>query len=63
MIKEAMTLISKYNPEKICIDGANPYFIRSLKIDVEEDPDYEKVIAKCKSMQGDWKSMMIVEPV
>src|SRR6266487_4537790 len=33
----------------IDIDGANPSFIRSLKIGLDEDPDYERAIARYKS--------------
>lgn len=31
---------------KIYIDGANPSFIKSLKIKLGEDPDYDRVIAR-----------------
>jgi hypothetical protein len=37
--------MSKYNVDKICIDGANPSFIKSLKLQIGEDADYDKVIA------------------
>jgi hypothetical protein len=33
---------------RIFIDGANPSFIRALKDRVDEDPDYEKVMAYYK---------------
>ena len=42
-------LMSKYNVDKIYIDGANPSFIKSLKIQIGEDADYDKVIARYKS--------------
>ena len=45
----AIELIRKYHIEKIYIDGANPSFIRSLKIALDEDPDYERAIARYKS--------------
>jgi hypothetical protein len=33
----------------VYIDGANPSFIRSLKLQIGEHPDYEKVIARYRS--------------
>jgi hypothetical protein len=33
----------------VYIDGANPLFIKSLKLQIREDPDYDKVIARYKS--------------
>jgi hypothetical protein len=39
----------KYNVDKVYIDGANPSFIRSLKLQIGEDPDYDKVIDRYKS--------------
>jgi len=49
MLHTVFGLIRKYHIEKIYIDGANPSFIRSLKIQLDEDPDYEKAIARYKS--------------
>jgi hypothetical protein len=49
MLSKVWELIRKYNPNKILIDGANPSFIRSLKIQLGEDPDYDNVIARYKS--------------
>jgi hypothetical protein len=42
-------LMSKYQVDKVYIDGANPSFIKSLKIQVGEDADYDKVIARYRS--------------
>ena len=55
----------KYNVDKVYIDGANPSFIRSLKLQIGEDPDYDKVIARYKSEGwGDsWTKDMRVIPV
>jgi hypothetical protein len=39
-------LISKYHVD---VDGANPSFIKSLKIQIGEDADYDKVIARYKA--------------
>jgi len=38
--------MSKYDVDKVYIDGANPSFIKSLKIQIGEDPDYDKVIVR-----------------
>ena len=42
-------LMGKYNVDKVYIDGANPSSIRSLKLQIGEDPDYDKVIDRDKS--------------
>jgi hypothetical protein len=34
---------------RLYVDGANPSFIKSLKLQIGEDPDYDKVIARYKS--------------
>jgi hypothetical protein len=44
-----MDLISKYQVDKIYIDGANPSFIKSLKLQIGEEADYDKVIARYRS--------------
>ena len=41
--------MTKYNIDKVYIDGANPSFIKSLKLQIGEDADYDKVIARYKS--------------
>jgi len=41
--------MSKYQVDKVYIDGANPSFIKSLKIQIGEDADYDKVIARYRS--------------
>ena len=50
---------------KVYIDGANPSFIRSLKLQIGEDPDYDKVIARYRSekMSGNWSQDMRIVPV
>jgi hypothetical protein len=40
MLSIVYTLMSKYDIDKIYIDGANPSFIKSLKLQISEDPDY-----------------------
>ncbi|MFL6405270.1 MAG: hypothetical protein ACJ71M_17555, partial [Nitrososphaeraceae archaeon] len=58
-------LMSKYNVDKVYIDGANPSFIKSLKLQIGEDPDYDKVIARYKSekLGGNWSQNMRIIPV
>jgi hypothetical protein len=56
--------LSKKNG-KIYVDGVNPSAIKSLKLQLGEDPNYDKVIARYKSKsQGlDWTRYMAVIPV
>lgn len=49
MLSVVYGLITKYDVDRIYVDGANPSFIRSLKLQVGEDPDYEKIIARSKA--------------
>jgi hypothetical protein len=49
MLSTVYGLISKFQVDKIYIDGANPSFIRSLKLQIGEEPDYDKVIARYKA--------------
>jgi hypothetical protein len=42
-------MIRKYDVNKVYIDGANPSFIRSLKLQMGEDVEYDKVIARAKT--------------
>jgi hypothetical protein len=49
MLSVTYGLMTKYNVDKVYIDGANPSFIKSLKIQIGEDADYDKVIARYRS--------------
>jgi hypothetical protein len=49
MLSVVYGLMSKYQVDKVYIDGANPSFIRSLKLQIGEDADYDKVIARSRS--------------
>jgi hypothetical protein len=49
MLSLVYSLMSKYQVDKAYIDGANPSFIRSLKLQIGEDAEYDKVIARYKS--------------
>lgn len=64
MLSKVWELVRKYNPNKILIDGANPEFIRSLKLQLNENPDYDRVIARYKNMKVNWQSFaMKVLPI
>ena len=54
--------LSKKNG-KIYVDGANPSVIKSLKMQLGEDPDYDKVISRYKLQKLDWTNSMTVIPV
>jgi hypothetical protein len=49
MLSVVYKLMTKYNVDKVYIDGANPSFIKSIKIQIGEDPDYDKVIARYRA--------------
>ena len=49
MLSLVYGLMSKYQVDKTYIDGANPSFIRSLKLQIGEGADYDKVIARYRS--------------
>ena len=66
MLSTVYSLMSKYNVDKVYIDGVNRSFIRSLKLQVGEEPDYDKVIARYRSVKlGDnsWSQDMKIVPV
>jgi len=49
MLSLVYGLISKYDVDSAYIDGANPSFIKSLKLQIGEDADYDRVIARYRS--------------
>jgi len=64
MLSSVYGLMSRYDVDKVYIDGANPSFIRSLKLQIGEDPDYDKVIARYRSEGlGDGTKDMKIAPV
>ncbi|MFL6379811.1 MAG: hypothetical protein ACJ72S_00795, partial [Nitrososphaeraceae archaeon] len=65
MLSVVYRLMTKYNVDKVYIDGANPSFIKSLKLQIGEDADYDKVIARYRSEKlGDnWGEHMRIVPV
>jgi hypothetical protein len=42
MLSVVYVLMTKYNVDKVYIDGANPSFIKSLKLQIGEEPDMIK---------------------
>jgi hypothetical protein len=64
MLSTVYGLMSKYGVDKVYIDGANPSFIKSLKLQIGEDADYDKVIARYRSEGlGDGTKDMRIVPV
>jgi hypothetical protein len=65
MLSLVFGLMTKYNVDKVYIDGANPSFIKSLKLQIGEDADYDKVIARYRSegLGDSWSQNMKIVPV
>jgi Terminase RNaseH-like domain len=65
MLSTVYGLMSKYNVDSVYIDGANPSFIRSLKLQIGEEADYDKVIAGYRSegLGDSWSKDMKIVPV
>jgi hypothetical protein len=65
MLSIIWDLLRKYGwtITKIYVDGANPSFIRTLKIQMGEDEDYEEIIKECKTKKRDYELDMDVIPV
>jgi hypothetical protein len=65
MLSTVYGLMSKYSVDKVYIDGANPSFIKSLKLQIGEDADYDKVIARYRSegLGNNWTEYMKIVPV
>jgi hypothetical protein len=61
MLSVVYGLMSKYQVDKTYIDGANPSFIKSLKLQIGEDADYMPEIHKAK--QENRKPDMRIVPV
>jgi hypothetical protein len=65
MLSTVYGLMSKYSVDKVYIDCANPSFIRSLKLQIGDDADYDKVIARYRSegLGDNWSQDMRIVPV
>jgi hypothetical protein len=53
----------KKNINNIFIDGANPSFIRALKIEIGENEEYEPLVERARKMKSDVSNYMQVIPV
>jgi hypothetical protein len=64
MLSAVYKLMTKYSVDKVYIDGANPSFIKSLKLQIGEEAEYDKVIARYKSdgftLEDALKNMKII---
>jgi hypothetical protein len=64
MLSIVYKLMTKYKVDKVYIDGANPSFIKSLKLQIGEEADYDKVVARYKAdgfeIEDALKNMKIV---
>jgi hypothetical protein len=63
MINKINTLRNKYKPTKIYVDGANPEFIKSIKANIPESQDYDRVIDQATKDHVDPEFMMKCVPV
>jgi Terminase RNaseH-like domain len=65
MLEKVRSLIlNKFSPiTKIYVDGSQPGFIRSLKIALNEDPEYEKAIEYYNHNHMDWQANMTILPI
>ncbi|MGB8034070.1 MAG: hypothetical protein WCF03_09650 [Nitrososphaeraceae archaeon] len=65
MIGVVWDLLQKYGRSinKIYVDGANPSFIKSLKLQMGEEEEYDQVIKDCKASHRDFEYDMTVVPV
>src|SRR5919197_1322649 len=64
MLSVVYGLMSKYDVDKVYIDGGNPSFIKSLKLQIGEDAEYDQVIARYRSEGlGDATKDMKIVPV
>ena len=67
MLSKLSNLIFEYNPTKIYVDGANPAFIKSLKIQVGdkgiEQREYERFVEYSKKYKKPIDEYMRIIPV
>jgi len=63
MLSLAVQLRGTYKPQKIYVDGAKPDFIKSLKVQVREPSDYDRIIAQATHDKVDIEYRMKVVPI
>ena len=52
-----------YKPQKIYVDGAKPDFIKSLKVQVREPTDYDRIIKQSVHDKVDIEYRMKIVPI
>ena len=60
MLSVVYELISKYQVDKVYIDGANPSFIRSLKLQIGEDANYLEQLVRYITEEQALNNMRII---
>src|ERR687886_457940 len=63
MLSTVYSLMSKYGVDKVYIDGANPSFIKSLKIQIGEKADYIEELERAKREGLKPSDIMTIVPV
>jgi hypothetical protein len=63
MISEVVKLNYLYKPNKLFIDAANPEFIKSVKTQLNENPDYQSVIEQANRESINPEYRMTVCPI
>jgi len=64
MLSVVYRLISRQGVDKIYIDGANPSFIKSLKLQIGEEAEHDQMIARYKAEGlGDATKDMRIVPI
>jgi len=63
MIQLCAQLKVKYKPNKIFVDAAKPDFIKSLKIQFQENTNYEKIMEMAKQQKVKYSDRMFVVPI
>jgi hypothetical protein len=63
MVEEAYYLMSKYNVNLTYVDGANPEFIKSLKLMIGERADYKEQLDQLKTLGQKPSDIMKIIPV
>lgn len=63
MVEEAYHLISKYQVDLTYVDGANPEFLKSLKLMIGEPTDYHERLQEAKRLEQKPSDIMKIIPV
>ena len=63
MVDEAYRLVSQYQVDLVYVDGANPEFIKSLKLQIGEPTDYHERLAQAKKEGIKPSDIMRIIPV